>query len=114
MGFGAATLSEEQERELALKIEEERQLERPARLDPEQHLIHREVARLVCTGELRSDSSALKPAFQATSTTSATRFFELKNFPTDLLVTADFERTVKAPADVARQTYVSDSYQRPV
>ncbi|KAF1915062.1 hypothetical protein BDU57DRAFT_539445 [Ampelomyces quisqualis] len=114
MGFGAATLSEEQERELAPEIEEERQLERPPRLDPEKHLVDPEVARLVCTGRFRTDSSAFKPAFQATSTTSAARFFQLKNFPTDLLVTADFERTVKAPAGVARQTYVSDSYQRPV
>jgi hypothetical protein len=94
MGFGAATLSEEQERELAPEIEEERQIERPVRLSPEAHTVH--------------------PAFQSLSTTSAANLLELNQFPTGLVVTADFERTVKAPAGATRRTYVSDSYQRPV
>jgi hypothetical protein len=114
MGFGAATLSEEQERELAPEIEEERQIERPARLEPETHVVHPDVQYLVRTGVLRTNSSAFKPAFQALTTTSAAKFFALKQFPTDLLVTSDFERTVKAPGGSSRSSFVSDSYQRPV
>jgi hypothetical protein len=114
MGFGAATLSEEQERELAPEIEEERQIERPARLDPEAHRVHPDVDRLVRTGLLVANSPAFKPAFQALLTTSAARHFALGKFPTDLLVTSDFASTVKPPISMLRATYVSDSYQRPV
>lgn len=114
MGFGAATLSEEQERELAPEIEEERQIERPARLDPEVHTVHPDVQYLVRFGQLRANSSAFKPAFQALATTSAARFFALAQLPTDLLVTSDFERTVKTPGGPSRLSFISDSYQRPV
>ncbi|KAL5118323.1 hypothetical protein ACEQ8H_003833 [Pleosporales sp. CAS-2024a] len=113
MGFGAATLSEEQERELAPEIEEEKQIERPARLKPADHKIHRHVGHLVRTGQLIADSDGFCPAFQALSNTSAGKLFALDQFPTDLLVTADFVRTVEASGSSGR-AFVSDSYQRPV
>jgi hypothetical protein len=114
MGFGAATLSEEQERELAPEIEEERQIERPARLEPENHTIHPDVQHLVRTGHLRISSRVFKPAFQALATTSAAIMFPLEQFPADLLVTEDFERTVKVPNGPLSLTFISDSYHRPV
>jgi hypothetical protein len=39
---------------------------------------------------------------------------ELEEFPTELLVTSDFKRTVKAPSEYLQAEFISDSYQRPV
>jgi hypothetical protein len=117
MGFGAATLSEEQERELAPEIEEEKQIFRPARLDAERHLIHPQVRQLAQTGRLTKstkNSSAWNSAFRELKTTSAAKLSELEEFPTELLVTSDFKRTVKAPSEYLQAEFISDSYQRPV
>ncbi|KAF2833124.1 hypothetical protein CC86DRAFT_461565 [Ophiobolus disseminans] len=114
MGFSAATLSEEQERELAPEIEEERQIERPARLDAIKHTVHADLQRLVLSGKLTVGSKAFGPTFQALGTTSAARLCDLWKFPTGLLVTADFIRTVKPPAGSSMAAFISDSYQRPV
>ncbi|KAH5731245.1 hypothetical protein HBI17_217790 [Parastagonospora nodorum] len=114
MGFGVATLSEEQERELAPEIEEERQVERPARLEPQDHSVHPDLQYLAQTGYLRPNPRVFKPAFHALAITSAASLFALEQFPTDLLVTADFERTVKVPNGFAGHHFISDSYQRPV
>ena len=112
MGSGATTLSEEQERELAPEIEKERQIERPARPEAERHRIHPDVRTLVTTGRLSVNLQAFRPAYQALGTTSAARLFALDQFPTDLLVTADFVRTVKPPTSSTQASFVSDSYQR--
>jgi hypothetical protein len=114
MGFGTATLSEEQERELAPEIEEEKQIERPPRLPAEVHRVHPALQRLVCTGDLAVHPEAFKPAFQALASTSAAKFFDTTDLPTDLLVTTDFMRTVKIPNSSSVAPFMSDSYQRPV
>jgi hypothetical protein len=114
MNFGAASLSEEQEREMAPEIEKEIQIERPAPLKPEPHHLHPDVLTFVSTGQLNNLRGAFRPAFQSLSSTSAASLFELGQFPTELFVTEDFQRTVKAPTGAARRTYASDSYQRPV
>lgn len=113
MNFGAATLSEEQERELAPEIEEERQIERPPRLDAHPHTVHPDLHNLVANGKF-VNSKAWIPAFQALSTTSAGKLINLKQFPQDLLVTVDFMYTVKVPPGSTRASFISDSYQRPV
>lgn len=114
MNFGSATLSEEQERELAPEIEEERQIERPPRLDALKHQVHEHLRRLVTTGEFVTGLEAWRPAFQALRTTSAGRLTNLKEFPCDLLITLDFMQTVRAPPGSTRASFISDSYQRPV
>ncbi|USP74172.1 hypothetical protein yc1106_01446 [Curvularia clavata] len=114
MGFGSAALSEEQERELAPEIEQERQIERPPRLDARSHRVHADLERLVTTGEFVTDSEAWKPAFQALHTISASRLINLDEFPTDLLATVDFMRTVRIPSGSTHTSFISDSYQRPV
>jgi hypothetical protein len=114
MGFGTATLSEEQERELAPEIEEEKQIERPPRLPAEEHRVHPALQRLVCTGHLAIHSEAFKPAFQALASTSAAKLFDTADLPIDLLVTTDFMRTVKIPNSSSVTPFISDSYQRPV
>ena len=40
--------------------------------------------------------------------------FDLEQLPNNLLVTADFVRTVKHPRGVMSDSYVSDLYLRPV
>ncbi|KAH7388677.1 hypothetical protein BKA66DRAFT_569000 [Pyrenochaeta sp. MPI-SDFR-AT-0127] len=117
MGFSSAALSEEQERELAPEIEQERQIERPPRMIAEKHGLHPDLQRLVCSGMLVVNSKAFEPAFQALRSTSAAKLFDLTqfpSFPSELLVTADFMRTVKIPAGTPRKSFVSDSYQRSV
>ncbi|RYO87685.1 hypothetical protein DL766_002059 [Monosporascus sp. MC13-8B] len=47
--FSSATLSEEQERELAPEMEQERQTERPNLMEPKQHTIHRDVLLHDCS-----------------------------------------------------------------
>ncbi|KAF3036736.1 hypothetical protein E8E11_001490 [Didymella keratinophila] len=114
MEFETATLSEEQERELAPEIEEERQIERPPRLPAEVHRVHPDLQRLVCTGDLVVHPEAIKPAFQSLVSTSAAKLFETADLPTDLLVSTDFMRTVKIPKNSSVAPFISDSYQRPV
>lgn len=112
--FDTATLHEEQERELSPEIEEEREAQNPAPMAPEQHKLHPDLVGLVDNGIFPSGSDAFLPAFQALKSTSAARRFDLTQFPNDLLVTADFMRTVRRPGGVTSESYILDSYLRPV
>jgi hypothetical protein len=117
LGFGSAALSEEQERELAPEIEEERQVERPAKMEAEIHVLHTDLVRLVYYGRIGENSTTFQSAFKALRYTSPAKLFNLQqqpSFPTDLLVTTDFMRTVKIPPGSSRASFISDSYQRPV
>jgi hypothetical protein len=117
MGFGSAALSEEQERELAPEIEEERQVERPPKMKAETHMLHPDLVWLVYHGHIKRGSTTFKSAFKALRCTSAAKLFNLEqpsSLPTDLLVTADYMRIVKIPSGSSRATFISDSYQRPV
>jgi hypothetical protein len=112
--FTSATLQEEQERELSPEIEEERQVQRPPAMQPEKHELHRDLKRLVNTGEFVTGSRAFLPAFEALHSTGAAKFFNLVEFPKDLMVTADYIRTVRRPSGLSQKSFVSDSFQRPI
>ncbi|OAL48858.1 hypothetical protein IQ07DRAFT_681560 [Pyrenochaeta sp. DS3sAY3a] len=114
MSFDTATLQEEQERELSPEVEEEREVQRPAPMKAQQHKLHPDLVPLVATGIFPARSDAFLPAFQSLISTSAAKRFDLVHFPNDLLVTADFMRTVRRPGGVTSESYVSDSYLRPV
>jgi hypothetical protein len=114
MGFSSAALSEEQERELAPEIEEQRQVERPPRLKAHEHTVHKDLKHLCNTGEVVIGSKAWGPAFQKLYTTSAGKLINVSSFPDDLLVTVDFMHTVQIPPGTTRASFISDSYQRPV
>jgi len=114
MNFNSATLQEEQERELSPEIEEERQIERPAPMVPEAHNIDKDLKCLVQTGQIQPRSRAFLPAFRALSSSSVASLIDLAQFPVELLVTADFVRTVKRPSGPSSASYLSDSFQRPV
>jgi hypothetical protein len=117
LGFRSATLSKEQERKLAPEIEEEQQVERPAKIEAKTHILHPNLVWLVQYRRIRGDSTTFESAFKALRYTSPAKLFNLQqqpSFPTDLLVTADFMRTVKIPPGSSRANFISDPYQRPV
>ncbi|KAJ5735009.1 uncharacterized protein N7483_000134 [Penicillium malachiteum] len=107
----SAALQEEQERELAPEIECEREVERPQPIPAMQHQIHPDLLHLIRKGQLREPSSAWQPAFKALSSTSAATHLDIDEFPTGLLATADFCKTVQAPS---RSSCNLDCFQRPV
>ncbi|RDW87962.1 hypothetical protein BP5796_03656 [Coleophoma crateriformis] len=106
----SAALEEEQERELSPEIEEEQEVEKPARAQALKHSLHKDLISIVATGKIVEHSQALLPAFKTLLDTTAAECFDTSQFPGDLLVTADFSRTVRAIGG----RYVSDSYLRPV
>ncbi|PYH83568.1 hypothetical protein BO82DRAFT_411285 [Aspergillus uvarum CBS 121591] len=108
--FSAAQLQEEQERELAPEIEQERQVQRPAPAEPEPHSVHPDIRLFVATGHLDASSTAVKPAFMVLENTSAADYLDVTQFPSELLVTMEFARTVRLPDKWSAR----DSYQRAV
>ncbi|KAF7560418.1 hypothetical protein G7046_g3736 [Stylonectria norvegica] len=103
-------LQEEQERELAPEIEEERQVERPAPAEPAKHSIHPNVRKFVSDGHLSGAVPGFLWAFETLASTSAAKYLDLGQFPHGLRVTDDFARTIKQPQ--SHQIY--DSFQRDV
>ncbi|KAG8922741.1 hypothetical protein FRC02_011638 [Tulasnella sp. 418] len=59
-----ARVQEEQEREVILEVETERQVERPPKAIPATHRVHEDLRTLVHTGVFNSDSSAFTPLFK--------------------------------------------------
>ncbi|KAK4153473.1 hypothetical protein C8A00DRAFT_33763 [Chaetomidium leptoderma] len=114
-GPSSSTLQEEQERELAPEIEEERHLSRPPAREALPHSLHDDLVQFTRTGHIPSRGSSrtsfLNP-YAALSQTGAASLFSpgLASFPSDLLITADFARTV----DETGPMYCADSYQRGV
>ncbi|KAB5542462.1 hypothetical protein GE09DRAFT_1244749 [Coniochaeta sp. 2T2.1] len=108
----SSTLQEEQERELAPEIEEERQVSKPPPRQALKHTVHPDVELFILTDHIPPKSPAFINPFAPFSTTGAAALFPglLSSFPSDLLVTRDFARTV----DEIGPGYVSDSYQRNV
>lgn len=96
VSFDSATLREEQERELSPENEQEQQVERPLPLSPHIHSVHPDLRLFIGQGILHRSSDAFKPAFQLFGETAAKDCLEAKAWPTHLLVTADFSRTVQA------------------
>ena len=110
LDFDSAIFQEEQERELAPEVEEERQVENPARATANHHDIHPKVELLARTGQLYRFSSGFMPAFQSLRGSSAAKYLDVGYFPSDLLVTSDFAHTIMSRG----KDHISDSYQRRV
>lgn len=83
-------------------------------MEAAEHNVHADLHDLIMHGVLRPTHKSFRPAFQSLKTTSAAKHLDPAQFPTDLLVTADFERTIKRPAVSEEGTYVTDSFLRPV
>lgn len=105
------TLQEEQERELAPENEEERQIERPPPARPAAHSVHHHVRQFASSAVLVAGSPAFMPAFHSLLGTTAAAHLDPRDFPTDILVTKDFAKTIKT-SNIGNCT--TDAYQRPV
>lgn len=79
-----------------------------------EHELHSDLRELAQTGILSPAHTAFRPAFESLSMTSAAKLIDLSEMPGDLLVTADFARTIVRPAVSKDETYVTDSFLRPV
>ncbi|KAM3554434.1 hypothetical protein ARSEF4850_006456 [Beauveria asiatica] len=110
----SAVLQEEQEKELAPEIEQEREIQRPEPAAPEKHEIHQDLINFIRDGTMRARSPAFSSAFLALSDTSVADTSKLVQFPGSLLATADFARTVKLNTSQKKLPGARDSYQRPV
>ncbi len=109
----ASALQEEQERELAPEMEQERQVERPGVAQPAEARLHADVKKFFLSGQLPGKSEAFMPAFNALLKTSVAADMRTSAFPIDdasVLATADFASTIRQNPGTARL----DAYQRPV
>jgi len=106
----SSALQEEQERELAPEMEEEAHVSRPPPRKALPHKLDRRLVQFVRTGCAEIASAAFLPCFSVMLTTSAASLFPpgLAAFPSSLLATEDFARTVEETGPL----YRSDSYQR--
>jgi hypothetical protein len=110
VNFVSATLQEEQERELAPEIEQERQIQMAAPAQPATHQLSPDVIKFVSEGTLVRGSKAFMPAFKALQSTTAAKYLDVDQFPKQLLVTTDFATTIQ----LTNTKYNSDIFQRPV
>ena len=108
--MNSASLQEEQERELAPEVEQERQLERPAPAKAATHLLHQDVTHFATVGELRMSSPAFLRCFETFGMSFEFDLSDLSELSAGVLVTKDFAETVKRRGI----GYVSDDYQQPV
>ncbi|CAK7226304.1 hypothetical protein SBRCBS47491_006184 [Sporothrix bragantina] len=104
-----ASFSEEQERELAPEIEEERQRDTPPPAIAHTHAIHADVLHFVNTGQLKPDSAALLPAFEVLAHTFVEQHVNLGLLPSLVMATVDFARTVKSKGS---SLMLMDAFQR--
>lgn len=111
LDFTASNLQEEQERELAPEIEQERQPERAAAATPLEHSLDPAVRSLVKTGTVDMGTRVFLWAFEALGSTSAAAEMDVSKFPQGLLVTRDYALTVKGSE---LKTKCMDDFQRDV
>ncbi|KAK4061998.1 uncharacterized protein Triagg1_10161 [Trichoderma aggressivum f. europaeum] len=105
----SSVLWEEQERELSPETVQERQIERPRPIEPEEHTRDPRLVDFVTSG-LFVPSEPFFPAFQALGKTRAAQLLDINCFPDDIYVTQDFMSTVILTRDVDND----DFYQRSV
>lgn len=98
------------QRELSPEIQQERQVERPPKFKPAEHELHADVEKLALTGTIKAYSNVFEGAFKSLSRTSAAKLYNIKAFPSELLVTTDFKRTVSTHG----KSDMLDPYLRPV
>lgn len=90
-----AGVEEQQERELAPKMERERQVKRLERLEPARRRINPAIKSFVQTGRVPGSDAGFLHAFETLRNTSASKHFDVARFPYGLRVTADFACTLQ-------------------
>ncbi|KXH46053.1 hypothetical protein CSAL01_04271 [Colletotrichum salicis] len=104
----STTFREEQETELSLEVEQEREVQRPPAAKPARHAIHPDVRAFISDGVVKRGSEAFLPAFNSFEETSAAKQYDVSRISRGLLVTEDFARTIVSPGN----GYNSDLFQR--
>ncbi|KAK6601220.1 hypothetical protein H4I96_06561 [Botrytis cinerea] len=107
----AASLQEEQERELFPEAEEERQVEKPPYAEALAHPIHPNLRYFVQHGKIDMHRGGFLHAFSSLANTSTAINANVEELPRNLLVTEDFAQTIKIEW---QRNYQSDLFQRPV
>ncbi|KAH7047461.1 hypothetical protein B0J12DRAFT_756007 [Macrophomina phaseolina] len=93
---GDYVLQEEQEREIAHEVEQEREVQRPPPAKPMPHELHEDVLSFVKTGVLpQCSEAAFAGALKSLYQTSAYPYLDADLSSADLLVTKDFSQTVQ-------------------
>jgi hypothetical protein len=100
-------MAEEQEREVNHEVERERQVERPPKVHPAQHIIHDDIRNFVSTGKLPESSKHILPLFYPMGIDKALN--SMVEWSPSPLATADFAVTI-ANSSPMRLT----DYLRPV
>lgn len=98
-------LQEEQEREVAHEIEQERQIQRPREIKPRKHSLHQIVKDFIRNGRLPTNKEELELVFESLRHTTATKLY-IPQFKASVFATDDFIHAV--------QTKPYDDYIRPV
>lgn len=109
ISVNSAALYEEQERELSKEPEHERQQERPPKMMPAKDLVHEDLVRMVKRGWLESSTLVFAPAFQSLANTRALANFNLESWPTELVTTRNFAKTLEIASSEKQ-----DQFTRPV
>ena len=107
-----SSMHEEYEREVAVEIEQERQVQKTEKVDPASHQLHEDIVQFVRSGKLRAGAlnTSVLAAFGLFHRTSAKSYkASIDTFPPGLLATTDFTRTVSIPSN-----WTLDEYLRPV
>lgn len=104
-----ASFEEEQERELAPEVEQERQVEQLPKVEPAEHTVHPGLEEFVIEGVW--PKHPFLPAFKILETTSAAQHFDVSEFSNTILVTQDFAVTVDRSFGPGMY---SDLFQRPI
>lgn len=106
-----SSLQEEQERELSPETEQEQQIERPPKVEPENHDLAQPLRTWVSDGYFPGETDVFRPAFTTLIDTSAARHFDVHGFPRNIWVTRDFATTVRGTFGQGDDT---DLFQRSV
>ena len=102
-------MAEEQEREVNHEVEREHQVERPPKVDPAQHSIHRDIRKFVITGKLPRIRTHILPLFSAIGIDEA--LDSMKEWSPSPLASMDFMDTI---AKSSTQRLKLGDYLRPV
>ncbi|CAI6256851.1 unnamed protein product [Periconia digitata] len=109
--WDVGTITFEEERERALnpeaQVEQEREVERPPNMEYATHRVSPGLIQLIKSSKIPIDSNGILPAFEALQWPKMPQ-----GFPTGLLVTRDYIRTVEVSANQSAST--PDVYLKPV
>ncbi|OAP61733.1 hypothetical protein AYL99_03936 [Fonsecaea erecta] len=107
--FNDNDITQEQEREVLHEVEEEREVQRPREVEPATPQYCRSLLAVIKGDESPNSTIELHPCFKLLEQTRLGLYYKQAEFPTDVLVTQDFMRTIQSHDDSPK-----DDFLRPV